>query len=271
MQWYDCRRRGFTLIELLVVVAIIAILAALLFPVFAMARAKARQAACLSNLKQISNALGMYIQDYDEHLPNCATAGRAYTWTNASADMNQGGSFYQQGITTQTPKDTFLGPRQTPPLYVQELLYPYVRNVEIWFCPGVGKESFFRGDRDYPTYGFNGTTYRWIAWADPSQVPNPFQNRPLLEVSGLPYAAIPQPSAAPLLWDMPDWHHPDPACNPGARLLVRDLRPPHAKGVNVVYADGHVKLSPFFNRPTPSFNPCIEFWWLEHRWEGFFE
>ncbi len=46
-------RTAFTLIELLVVIAIIAILAAILFPVFAQARAKARQTACLSNTKQI--------------------------------------------------------------------------------------------------------------------------------------------------------------------------------------------------------------------------
>jgi prepilin-type N-terminal cleavage/methylation domain-containing protein/prepilin-type processing-associated H-X9-DG protein len=56
---------AFTLIELLVVIAIIAILAAILFPVFAAARAKARQTACLSNTKQMALGAVMYATDND--------------------------------------------------------------------------------------------------------------------------------------------------------------------------------------------------------------
>jgi prepilin-type N-terminal cleavage/methylation domain-containing protein/prepilin-type processing-associated H-X9-DG protein len=66
-------RRGFTLIELLVVIAIIAILASILFPVFSRARAKARQASCLSNTKQLLLAFEMYAQDYDEMFPIATT------------------------------------------------------------------------------------------------------------------------------------------------------------------------------------------------------
>lgn len=75
--------RGFTLIELLVVIAIIAILAAILFPVFAQARTKARQASDLSNQKQISLGILMYVQDYDEVMCSAGMyAGNTdyYTW-----------------------------------------------------------------------------------------------------------------------------------------------------------------------------------------------
>jgi prepilin-type N-terminal cleavage/methylation domain-containing protein/prepilin-type processing-associated H-X9-DG protein len=65
---------GFTLIELLVVIAIIAILAAILFPLFASAREKARQTACLSDQKQLGLAFLQYVQDYDETYPVIATS-----------------------------------------------------------------------------------------------------------------------------------------------------------------------------------------------------
>jgi len=57
------------------VIAIIAILAAILFPVFAKAREAARATSCKSNLKQLGLAFGMYVQDYDETYPE-----RSQTW-----------------------------------------------------------------------------------------------------------------------------------------------------------------------------------------------
>ncbi len=63
------KNRAFTLIELLVVIAIIAILAAILFPVFAQAKAAAKTANSLSNVKQLGLAQQMYINDYDDMFP----------------------------------------------------------------------------------------------------------------------------------------------------------------------------------------------------------
>src|SRR5215475_869222 len=64
------RRRGFTLIELLVVIAIIAILAAMLLPALARAKARAKQTACLSNLRQIGLGTIMYVQEQQKY-PGC--------------------------------------------------------------------------------------------------------------------------------------------------------------------------------------------------------
>lgn len=61
-----CYSTGFTLMELLVVLSIVEIVAALLFPVYGAARARPRQATCLSNYRQLGMAVTMYVQDYDE-------------------------------------------------------------------------------------------------------------------------------------------------------------------------------------------------------------
>lgn len=60
---------GFTLVELLVVLAVISLLAALLLPVLVQARAKARQAACLSDERQLAMGIMQYVQDADEVYP----------------------------------------------------------------------------------------------------------------------------------------------------------------------------------------------------------
>ncbi|NLI00461.1 MAG: DUF1559 domain-containing protein [Chthonomonadales bacterium] len=80
-------RSAFTLIELLVVIAIIAILAAILLPVFAQARESARKASCLSHSKELGLSVMMYVNDYDEVNPmgyyyelTGPTAGRRVQW-----------------------------------------------------------------------------------------------------------------------------------------------------------------------------------------------
>jgi prepilin-type N-terminal cleavage/methylation domain-containing protein/prepilin-type processing-associated H-X9-DG protein len=69
------RRMAFTLIELLVVVAVLAILAAVLLPVFAQTRDAARRIRCLSNLRQLATAHHIYVQDYDDTLPTWQRRG----------------------------------------------------------------------------------------------------------------------------------------------------------------------------------------------------
>jgi prepilin-type N-terminal cleavage/methylation domain-containing protein/prepilin-type processing-associated H-X9-DG protein len=101
--------RGFTLVELLVVVAIIAVLAALLLPVFSKAKSKARQTACLSNQRQLGWAFMMYLNDHDDTFPTGATKSELgahpedWIWWQVYPDTNGVPSMRDAGGSALAP------------------------------------------------------------------------------------------------------------------------------------------------------------------------
>ncbi len=154
-------RSGFTLIELFVVIAIIAILAALLFPVFGQARERARQAACLSNVKQIGLSLSLYVQDFDEKMP-----------ADVSVPPINGGS------AGSMPYD-----RQ---------VWPYLKNDQVYACPSdtVARENSnlwdgrYAGRRLKRSYAFIGkiTTQQSVEQGQQNDANTGVMGRSLAEI-----------------------------------------------------------------------------------------
>lgn len=130
------RRAGFTLIELLVVIAIIAILAAILLPVFARAREKARQTMCMNNARQLSLAVQMYLQDHDEVFP---------------------------------PSTNYTVPTNSPARTWTQIVQPYLKNWQLFLCPSASfsptARTFDWSNRGEVSIGYNALTA-----IDPSKV-----------------------------------------------------------------------------------------------------
>jgi prepilin-type N-terminal cleavage/methylation domain-containing protein/prepilin-type processing-associated H-X9-DG protein len=199
------RARAFTLVELLVVIVIIAVLASILFPVFARARLQSKTTVCLSNLRQLGVVMQSYAEDYNDRLP--------------------------------VGNDVFWGDLYSLPTDDTRLLYTYLEDrvpQALWNCPAdVGfrwwmDEEFVLRDYIPSTYRTRGQSYDYnllMVW-------NPYTGR----VDPLAVGSVRNPGSIALLKDAHFmWHN-----NNSPRLpLLRN--PADPGGWNVLYLDGHIR------------------------------
>lgn len=247
--------QGFTLIELLIVIAIISILASILFPVFAQVREKARQTSSQSNLKQLAIAFTLYEQDYDDTLP---PAG----WFNP-------------GAAETTQPDNF-GVYRWP-----WIVLPYLKSMAVYRSPSDPNSSFDDPDCSdgvtddcrsplnayygylwglFPSYGYN---WRYLAPSVQDQngnnIGDPMSDAAdALHSVGVSLAKIQTVSNTVMLSDS-TWA---PTADPGELVMGYFLIDPPQKWTgtppltatsfgyviprdqghaNVAFADGHVK------------------------------
>jgi prepilin-type N-terminal cleavage/methylation domain-containing protein/prepilin-type processing-associated H-X9-DG protein len=150
MNRHTKRRNGFTLIEILIVIAIIGLLAAILFPAFVRARESAKRASCQSNLKQIGLGFAQYLQDNDGRYPQSqdlltdpGTYAASRTSTNWSSYINR---------APATSDDPILWPAK---------LQPYLKSRQILRCPSTKTKVVTPGDGTYSVdfWGDNDPVY----------------------------------------------------------------------------------------------------------------
>lgn len=135
---------GFTLIELLVVITIIAILAAILFPVFAQAKAQAKKISCVSKVKQIAYSSLLYASDWDDHAVPWAYGG------NGPDDPYIGYAFAVNFDGLNWVED-----------YQGGLLNPYMKSVPLLGCPSANEYRLPGGYGNKVSYGYNDRFQSW--------------------------------------------------------------------------------------------------------------
>ena len=221
-------RKAFTLIELLVVIAIIAILAALLLPALARAKAKAQATKCLSNVRQIGLALVLYTGDNNDKFP------RTHTW-NWPSELKD--PYQAPGITSNWA----------------QAIAPYLgnavaTNARVFICPTTerfgrlnGANGWFGTDQRFQGYMMNG----YLGWVRTVQLNEVQQTSVTVMVGDGPVNTNSNnyelgPDGQPATGGMYDW-----ADDFFAWRYITNIQPerqsPHSQGLNINYVDGHAE------------------------------
>jgi len=212
-------KRGFTLIELLVVVAIISILAAILFPVFARARENARRASCLSNLKQLGLAMMQYVQDHNERYPHNAISSEV------------------------TPPDGRYWYTNNTNWYWPQILFPYHKSNQVFYCPSSPRNA------SNPAYGNYGATTAMLTTTSDTakttalaEVVAPASTYAFMDSGSFRLSPSWALSLVSTNFYLPGSGAAGSTCTSGDANSHADCETGrHFGGVNIAFADGHAK------------------------------
>lgn len=261
-------RSGFTLIELLVVIAIIAILAAILFPVFAQAKAAAKTAATISNLKQSSLAVLMYANDYDDTTPGafmCPGYNAQYNYFCGQYWFSQNSNQFTTWSTNVYPYTKNGGvnmdysnmPQLATPAPPGPL--PYV-NWGLYTSLGANRLGFFDHD------GYNGSQY----FVDIGRVideQNNLSQRCMFLTTKWPGNQLG-------LFYFDNWLAANPDYNLSGDEFWNDSvwlsTPYHSNQVPAAFGDGHAKTVPWLSVAEPPGNPPSagsSVQWYQYNWD----
>jgi prepilin-type N-terminal cleavage/methylation domain-containing protein/prepilin-type processing-associated H-X9-DG protein len=225
------KAKGFTLVELLVVIGIIAVLVAMLLPALNRARRASKRVQCAANLKQLGNALQMYVIESKGELPPnyITTAG---TDGSVSTYAGKGGCPAPPGILggERRPLNRFLGPR-------------IAGNSEVKVCHCPEDATSIQGSSSY--YELVGSSYAWnvfrtrrslVKGPDAGVSATPEQQSHGIKINKIrrPAQFVAAGDFAGMFWDFFGWN--------GLPLNQLNWHWPPNESFNFLYVDGHVSF-----------------------------